>query len=172
MADDYGIKIEITSEVENAIAQMKQLQDAIKQVQDLSGTNAGNAFKEMEQNVSGLETAQTRLINAEARRLELANETTKSVSEQKIATEQLTQAEKQAETEKRLSIRADKELVALSREKRQLQKQGLLDKNTENKFDEHAFLISKATSYHLTTEPSYLQCKVILLCSPTFHLYF
>jgi hypothetical protein len=172
MPNDYGIKIEITSEAENAIAQMKQLQDAIKQIQDLSGTNAGKAFKEMEQNVSGLETAQARLINAEARRLELANETTKSVSEQKIATEQLTQAEKQAETEKRLSIRADKELVALSREKRQLQKQGLLDKSTANKFDEHAFLISKATFYHLTTEPPYLQYKVILLCSPTFHLYF
>ncbi|MDR1034030.1 MAG: hypothetical protein LBL41_04620 [Bifidobacteriaceae bacterium] len=49
MPNDYGIKIEITSEVENAIAQMKQLQDAIKQVQDLSGTNAGKAFKEARQ---------------------------------------------------------------------------------------------------------------------------
>jgi hypothetical protein len=52
MPNDYGIKIEITSEVENAIAQMKQLETAIKQVQDLSGTDAGRALKGAEQNLS------------------------------------------------------------------------------------------------------------------------
>jgi TP901 family phage tail tape measure protein len=95
MTNDYGIKIEITSEVENAIAQMKQLQDAIKQVQSIgTNTNAIADMKDLQQRVTQVDAvtkAQLRLLDTET---QVSKEREKSINlaaSDKHTTEQIKQ---------------------------------------------------------------------------------